>query len=150
MTGPHDDRRFLREAIDLSRNAPPSNGAYSVGCVIVDRNGAVVATGFSRERGARSHAEQVAIEKALAENADLAGATLYTSLEPCSVRGSSPRPCTARIIDAKIARVVFVMREPSVFVEGRGAEVLTEAGVEVDELGEEAQAVAEINTHLLR
>jgi diaminohydroxyphosphoribosylaminopyrimidine deaminase / 5-amino-6-(5-phosphoribosylamino)uracil reductase len=144
------DRRFLRDAIECSRNAPPSNGAYSVGCVIVDGRGDVAATGFSRERGAQSHAEQVAIEKATEANADLRGATLYTSLEPCSVRGSGLRSCTVRIVDSHIGRVVFAMREPPVFVDGRGAEALADAGIEVVELGDEAPAVAQINRHLLR
>jgi diaminohydroxyphosphoribosylaminopyrimidine deaminase/5-amino-6-(5-phosphoribosylamino)uracil reductase len=106
-------------------------------------------TGYSRERGAQSHAEQVAIEKALELQVDLQGSTLYTSLEPCSVRSSGLRACTARILEAGIPRVVFALREPSVFVEGRGAEVLAEAGVEVIELAGEARLVAQINAHLV-
>jgi diaminohydroxyphosphoribosylaminopyrimidine deaminase / 5-amino-6-(5-phosphoribosylamino)uracil reductase len=149
MTQRDTDRRFLREAIELSRNATPSERAYSVGCVIVDRDGRAIATGYSRERGERSHAEQIAIEKALESRADLAGTTLYASLEPCSVRGSGLPACATKIIDAKIERVVFAMREPSVFVEGRGAEVLANAGVEVVELADDAPAVAQINVHLL-
>jgi pyrimidine deaminase RibD-like protein len=65
------------------------------------------------------------------------------------VRGSGLRACTARILEAGIPRVVFAMREPPVFVEGRGAEVLTDAGVEVIELGSEAPLVAQINAHLV-
>jgi len=142
------DRALLLEAIELSRAAPPSAEAFSVGCIIAARDGAVIATGFSRERGTQSHAEQVAIEKAAQTRVDLRGTTLYSSLEPCSVRGSGLLPCTTRIIDTGIARVVFAMREPSVFVEGHGAEVLAAAGVEVIELSDEAPLVAEINAHL--
>lgn len=144
-----DDCRLLREAIALSRRAPASNTAFSVGCVIAAPGGAILATGYSRERGPQYHAEQVAIEKALDARADLSGATLYTSLEPCSVRGSGLRSCAARIIDAGIPRVVFAMREPSIFVEGRGAEVLAERGVEVVELAGQAALVAAINAHLV-
>lgn len=148
MNSREDDRRFLLDAIELSRNAPSSDAAYSVGCVIAGADDRVIATGYSRERGAQSHAEQVAIEKALEIDAILKGATLYTSLEPCSVRGSGLRACTWRIIDAHISRVVFAMREPSLFVEGRGAEVLAEHGVDVVEIPNLAEAVALINAHL--
>jgi pyrimidine deaminase RibD-like protein len=145
-----NDRRFLLEAIDLSRNAPPSQTAYSVGAIIVDAGGRIVASGYSRERGVHEHAEQVAIDKALATRAALTGATLYTSLEPCSARSSEAVSCATRIIDAKIPRVVFAMREPDVFVDGRGAEVLAQGGVEVLEMDELAQQVAGVNAHLLR
>ena len=143
------DRDFLLEAIELSRSAPPSQSAYSVGALIVDSRGDVVAGGYSRERGRRSHAEQVAIEKALERRVAFKGATLYSSLEPCSVRGSGGVTCAARILDAGIGRVVFAMREPSVFVEGHGAEVLATAGVEVVEMAELAPLVAEVNAHLV-
>lgn len=145
---PRDDR-FLLDAIDLSRQAAPSRGAFSVGCVIAGADDRILATGYSRERGSQSHAEQVAIEKALEEGAILSGATLYTSLEPCSIRGSGLRSCVSRILEARIGRVVFAMREPAIFVEGCGADALANAGVEVIERSQYAQAVAEINAHLL-
>jgi pyrimidine deaminase RibD-like protein len=145
----HDDALLLREAIALSRKAPPSQEAFSVGSVIASPDGSLVATGYSRERGARSHAEQVALEKAAELGRSLRGATLYTSLEPCSVRKSAFRACTALILDSGIARVVFAMREPPIFVDGDGAEVLADGGVEVVELSAEAPAVAKINAHLL-
>ncbi len=143
------DERLLRDAIALSRIARPSTTAYSVGAIIVAKDGLMIADGYSRERGPQSHAEQVAIEKALEAGVDLRGSTLYASLEPCSVRGSGLLACAARIVDAGIPRVVFALREPRVFVEGHGADVLAAAGVEVIELSGEAPAVAQINAHLI-
>lgn len=145
---PRNDERLLRDAIELSRNAPPSQEAFSVGSVIAAPDGSVLATGYSRERGARAHAEQVALEKAAEQRLDLRDATLYTSLEPCSARRSDPHACTARILEAGIRRVVFALREPPVFVEGRGAAVLAAAGVEVLELDADAAQVVAINAHL--
>jgi diaminohydroxyphosphoribosylaminopyrimidine deaminase / 5-amino-6-(5-phosphoribosylamino)uracil reductase len=142
------DGRFLLEAIECSRDATPSHGAFSVGCVIADADDRVVATGFSRERGPQSHAERVAIEKAMEDGAVLTQATLYSSMEPCSVRGSGLPSCAAHILEAGIPRVVFAMREPVLFVEGHGADVLRSAGVEVVERKEYAGRVAEINAHL--
>ena len=143
------DERFLLEAIELSRSAPPSQAAFSVGCVIAGADDRILATGYSRERGPQSHAEAVAIEKALEERAILAGSTLYTSLEPCSIRRSGLLTCSVRILEAGIPRVVFAMREPALFVEGHGAEVLALGGVDVVECSRYARLVTEINAHLI-
>ncbi len=155
---PGADRRWLREAIEISRRCPPSPRAYSVGAVIVDREGEVVATGYSRERDGSDHAEEVALRKAsggpLAAPGlaapGLAGATLYSSLEPCSARASRPRTCTELILAAGIRRVVFAWREPTLFAAGQGAEILGAAGVAVAEIPELADQVRAVNAHLFR
>jgi pyrimidine deaminase RibD-like protein len=80
-----------------------------------------------------------------------AGATLYSSLEPCSARASRPLSCTELIVAAVIAQVVFAWREPELFVHGEGAERLRTAEVaevEVVELGELADAARVVNLHL--
>ncbi len=79
------DYRWLSEAIELSRRCPPSRSAFSVGAVLVAADGSVIATGYSRERDPHDHAEEVALGKA-GPGARLAGATLYSSLEPCAAR----------------------------------------------------------------
>jgi pyrimidine deaminase RibD-like protein len=61
----------------------------------------------------------------------LKAATIYSSLEPCSIRKSRPCTCTQWILAAGIPRVVYAMREPETFVIGAGAAALTEAGVTV-------------------
>ena len=148
------DRRWLREAIELSRRSPVSARAYSVGAVIVDADGEIVATGFSRERDARDHAEEAALRTAAAANTTpdaarrLAGATLYSSLEPCSVRVSRPRSCTELVLAAGIRRVVFAWREPALFADCQGAEKLSAAGVTVVEVPELADEVRGVNAHL--
>lgn len=145
------DRRWLAAAIDLSRRCPPSNTAYSVGAIIVDADGRQVAAGYSRENhDAHVHAEESALAK-LPPGTDLSEATLYSSLEPCTVRASRPRTCTQLVIDAGVGRVVFAWREPSVLVaDCRGAEDLTLAGVEVVEIPEMSGSVVDANRHLLR
>jgi pyrimidine deaminase RibD-like protein len=69
-------------------------------------------------------------------------------MEPCSTRASRPRSCTQLILEAGIARVVFAWREPTLFVEGRGAELLAAAGVEVVEVPQLAESAREANQHL--
>jgi 5-amino-6-(5-phosphoribosylamino)uracil reductase len=150
---PGADRRWLRAAIGLSLRCPPSPRAYSVGAVIVGRDGDVLATGFSREGDASDHAEEAALRKAAAlplGAARLAGATLYSSLEPCSVRASRPRTCTELITAAGIGRVVFAWREPDLFADCQGAAILRAAGVAVTEVPELAGQVRAVNAHLFR
>lgn len=144
-----DDRHWLQQAIDLSHSCPPSDTAFSVGAIIVDAESKVLSTGYSRETDAHDHAEEVAIAK-LGPNGDsLVGATIYTSLEPCSKRASRPRTCTELILAAGIGRVVLAWREPSIFVDCEGVELLSSAGLDVLELPELADAVRAINAHLL-
>jgi len=76
-------------------------------------------------------------------------ATLYSSLEPCSVRLSRPISCTTLILAAGIRRVVFAWREPEVFVDGRGVEVLNSAQAEVIEVSDLADLARAINRHLV-
>jgi pyrimidine deaminase RibD-like protein len=143
-----EDRRWLRRAVELSRECPRSATAFSVGAVVVS-GGTAIATGFSREDGDRGHAEEIALGKLPAADPRLAGATIYTSLEPCSARASRPRTCTELILAAGIPRVVLAWREPAVFVDCDGSELLRAAGVTVLEVPDLAPAVRAINAHLL-
>jgi diaminohydroxyphosphoribosylaminopyrimidine deaminase / 5-amino-6-(5-phosphoribosylamino)uracil reductase len=79
----------------------------------------------------------------------LAGATIYSSLEPCGQRLSRPKSCAQLIVEAGIRRVVYGWREPSLFVPGDGDELLRAAGVEVVEFGELAERAVRPNRHLL-
>ncbi|GAA2416629.1 hypothetical protein GCM10010191_28820 [Actinomadura vinacea] len=159
-----DDLRWLRLACDLARRCPPSRTAFSVGAVVVDARGAEIARGFSRADDPHDHAEEAALA-ALARRhggaaaADLpalpgtglAGATIYTSLEPCGERSSRPLPCGDLIAAAGVGRVVFAWREPPLFVRdpGGGTDRLRAHGVEVVELPELADRARAPNAHLL-
>jgi diaminohydroxyphosphoribosylaminopyrimidine deaminase / 5-amino-6-(5-phosphoribosylamino)uracil reductase len=140
------DRRLLGTAIDVSRLSPPSPTHYAVGAVLTDAAGAVLATGYTGETDPAAHAEEAALAK-------LAGAgrpaTLYTSLEPCTVRKSRPTPCTELILAAGIGRVVLALREPLLFADCHGVETLRQHGIEVVEIPDLGHRVQEINAHLL-
>jgi pyrimidine deaminase RibD-like protein len=148
MTDP--DRTLLCAAIELSRRCPPSDTAFSVGALVVDADGTVLAEGFSRQHDPHDHAEEAALATLGAGWRAPPGTTIYSSLEPCSARASRPRTCTELILAAGIGRVVLAWREPSVFVDCEGAELLRAAGVEVVERPELAPGVREVNRHLLR
>jgi 5-amino-6-(5-phosphoribosylamino)uracil reductase len=145
---PGADRYWLRESISEARRCPPSTHAFSVGAVIVDAAGREIARGYSRENGPLDHAEESALAKVDPRDPRLAGATIYSSLEPCSVRKSRPYACAALIRAAGIPRVVYAWREPILFVNGAGDEELTAAGVEVIQLRELEPAARAVNAHL--
>jgi pyrimidine deaminase RibD-like protein len=140
-----NDQQLLRQAIALARRCPPSRAAFSVGALVADPGGAVIATGFSRQELPHDHAEEVALRGL---DRVPASASLYSSLEPCGQRASRPVCCAQLIIAAGIRRVVFAWREPSTFVTARGASLLREAGIDIVELPELASEAAAVNAHL--
>ncbi len=141
----------MRLAVSLARQCPPSESAFSVGAVIVDAAGRELSRGFSREDGDPVvHAEEAALGKLAPSEPRLAGATIYSTLEPCSQRKSRPRTCTELIIAAGLARVVIAWREPALFVaDGQGSELLSQAGLAVAELPEFAAEAIAPNRHLV-
>jgi 5-amino-6-(5-phosphoribosylamino)uracil reductase len=142
------DYRFLRWAIELSRECPPSSSAFSVGAVIVAADGEVLATGSSREQEDKDHAEEVAIRKA-GPDPRLAQATIYSSLVPCGARASRPVTCVQHIRNAGIPRVVYAWNEPPLFTAGDGAIQLRAAGVDVTEISALAATARAVNAHLV-
>src|SRR5439155_2600941 len=110
-----------------------------VGAVVVTRDGATF--DGATERPGQRHAERVALDAARAASANLEGATVYTTLEPCSHHGRTP-PCTDALIQAGVARVVVGMEDPDPNVAGAGVARLRATGiaVEVGVVAEEVEA----------
>ena len=143
------DRHWLERAIELAHRCPPASGAYSVGAVIVDARDTEIAYGYSRDTDPTVHAEESALAKLAADDPRLPGATIYSTLEPCSQRASRPTSCTQLILNSGIKRVVIAWREPSLFVDNCvGLELLGRGGVETLELTDLAAAAKAPNSHL--
>ncbi|MFF8544634.1 dihydrofolate reductase family protein [Streptomyces werraensis] len=145
------DRHWLALACDLAAQCPPSGTAFSVGAVVVAADGTELARGHSREGDDPVvHAEEAALAKADPTDPRLAGATVYSSLEPCARRASRPAPCARLILDAGVRRVVTAWREPDTFVtEADGSAVLTDGGATVLVLPDFEQHAKAPNAHLL-
>jgi pyrimidine deaminase RibD-like protein len=128
MTGVEaaEDVECMRRALEL---AVLADGATSpnpiVGAVLV-KAGRVIGEGYHRRAGA-PHAE---IEAIRAADRDVAGATLYVTLEPCCIHGRTP-PCSEAIVAAKIARVIYATTDQNPRVAGRGHSALEVAGTSV-------------------
>ena len=121
-----DDRRWMTSAIALSARgrgltAPNPN----VGCVVI-RDGRVLGRGWTQP-GGRPHAEAHAIAPA----GDIAGATLYVTLEPCAHASARGAACADLIAEALPARVVIAVRDPDPRTDGKGMERLRAAGIGV-------------------
>jgi len=128
MTWSTDDRRFLEEAFELAERGRGSTSPNPLVGAVVVSDGRIVGRGYHACCGG-PHAERIALDEA---GARARGATLYVTLEPCSVHGRTP-PCTDAIVAAGIARVVAPMGDPNPDVDGRGFETLRSSGIVVDE-----------------
>ena len=114
-------------ALELARRGKAFAGPNpAVGAVIVKDN-RVVSTGYYMGPGTL-HAEAEAIRVA---GKHAVGATMFVTLEPHCYHGTQP-PCTDKIIEAGISRVVIAAIDPNPKVNGKGVRQLTEAGLQVE------------------
>ena len=134
------DRRHMLRAVELAARVRAATSPNPwVGCVIVTPEGQV-AEGATQPPGG-PHAEASALAAAEHAGLDVAGATAYVTLEPCSHHGRTP-PCAEALAAAGVGRVVVGILDPDVNVSGRGVEQLRAAGVDVT-TGVAADVIAE-------
>lgn len=117
----------MRRALELARPHRPHPNPR-VGSVVVGADGVVIGEGAHMGPG-EDHAEVVALSAA---EGRAEGATVYTTLEPCTHYGRTP-PCVEALISAGVGRVVIGARDPDARVAGQAARKLREAGIEVVE-----------------
>ena len=128
----HEHEKWMRLAIEEAELARGTTGDNPwVGCVIVSPHGELVGRGHTLGPG-EDHAEIAAALDAQARGHSVVGATLYSTLEPCSFHGRTPA-CSRSIAARGIGRVVIGMRDPHPRVDGAGALILRNAKVEVIE-----------------
>ncbi len=97
-----------------------------VGCVILDKTGKELATGYHSKYG-ENHAERDAILKLTKSQTQ--GGTIIVNLEPCNHYGKTP-PCSDLIIEYGFNRVVISNTDPNPKAAG-GINKLKQAGIEV-------------------
>jgi diaminohydroxyphosphoribosylaminopyrimidine deaminase/5-amino-6-(5-phosphoribosylamino)uracil reductase len=97
-----------------------------VGAVVV-RDGEIVGEGATQPPGG-PHAE---IEALRAAGERARGATVFTTLEPCSHQGRTG-PCVAALATAGVTRVVVALEDPDPLVAGQGITQLRDRGITVD------------------
>ena len=121
---PARDRYFMKNALNISlRGIGNTWPNPSVGVVVV-KNDQIISRGWTQP-GGKPHAEIVALKKKI-----FFGATLYTTLEPCSHHGKTP-PCVDQIIKSKINRVVIGLKDPNPKINGKGIRKLKKKKIKV-------------------
>jgi tRNA(adenine34) deaminase len=137
------DEHWMRHALQLAQRAE-AEGEVPVGAVLV-REGRVLGEGWNRTIGLHdpsAHAEMIALREAGAQAANyrLPGATLYVTLEPCTM-------CAGAMIHARLDRLVYGASDPKTGAAGSVFDVLADTrhncSVKVSGpcLGEECGAV---------
>jgi tRNA(adenine34) deaminase len=115
----------MAEALELARDAA-CRGEVPVGALVV-RDGEILGRGRNRSVAAHdpsAHAEIEALRAACGRvgNYRLPGATLFVTIEPCSM-------CAGALIHARIARLVFGAAEPRAGAVESTARVLDNPGL---------------------
>ncbi len=116
----------MQQALDLAEKGRGWTSPNPMVGAVVVKDGRVVGRGYHQRAGG-PHAEVNAIDDA-GERAR--GATIYVTLEPCNHVGRTP-PCTRKILDAGIRRVVVAMTDPNPGVKGGGNGYLRNQGIDV-------------------
>jgi diaminohydroxyphosphoribosylaminopyrimidine deaminase/5-amino-6-(5-phosphoribosylamino)uracil reductase len=115
---------LAEQAIGLSDPNP------RVGCLIVTADGATVLGRGHTQAAGGPHAEVMALRDARARGADVRGATVYVTLEPCAHHGRTP-PCCDALVAAGVGRVEIAAGDPNPLVDGQGAARLAAAGIAI-------------------
>lgn len=137
---------YMRLALEIAKKGIGHTSPNPlVGCVVV-KNDQIITEGC-HERYGEFHAERNALLKC---DADLRGAEMYVTLEPCCHHGNTP-PCTDIIIERGIGKVYIGSMDPNPKVAGKGAQILRDHGIEVETgvLEEECLALNDIFLHYI-
>ncbi|MDR2571584.1 MAG: hypothetical protein LBD23_15010 [Oscillospiraceae bacterium] len=145
-------RKLMELTIETMRNSISENrtdkASPLVGAVIVLPDGSVE-TAYRGELADGEHAEYTLIERKMGSY-NLAGATLFCTLEPCGpgARGKEKTPCAKWIVKRRISKVWVGIEDPHPLVDGNGIQYLQEHGVSVEmfdrDLQEEIKRINEI------
>lgn len=140
-----DNDYYMMLALKQAKKCKKSRKYYSVGAIIV-KNNKIIGTGYSL-KFKDLHAEECATKFAKENPKD---ATLYTTMEPCSLRLSGKTPCSSIIIKKKISKVVFAAKEPKIFVNCKGIKILKKHKIKTLQLEKYEKMSLRLNNHLLK
>lgn len=124
----NEDEFYLKRCLELAKKALGKTFPNPlVGSVIV-HEGKIIGEGFHQKAG-EAHAEINAINSV--KNKELLKeSTIYVSLEPCSHFGKTP-PCANKIAEIGFKKVVIGTLDSHEKVNGKGVEILQNAGIEL-------------------
>ena len=138
------EKKWMKLALKIAKKGEGKVSPNPMVGAVITRDGQMIASGFHQYFGG-PHAEVEAIKKAKDK---VKGTTLYVTLEPCCHYGKTP-PCTKKIIQSGIRRVVVATLDPNPLVSGKGVEELRTAGIDVD-IGICEEEAKEVNEAYLK
>ncbi|WP_426703108.1 tRNA adenosine(34) deaminase TadA [Rhodanobacter sp. Col0626] len=114
----------MQRALQLAAHARDAENEVPVGAVLV-QDGEIVGLGWNRNitlHDPTAHAEIMAMRAAGEKLANhrLSGATLYVTLEPCSM-------CAMAMVHARLGRVVYAAADPKTGAAGSVFDTLIDA-----------------------
>lgn len=136
---------YMRAALVEGRKALPECAPNPpVGCVLV-REGEIIARGYTNSSG-QFHAEAMALAQV---DGLLEDVTAFVTLEPCSFHGRTPS-CAKALVRRKIGAIFVALVDPHPKNQGRGIQMLKDAGifVQIGLLGEESEK--DLQPHLCK
>jgi diaminohydroxyphosphoribosylaminopyrimidine deaminase/5-amino-6-(5-phosphoribosylamino)uracil reductase len=121
-----EDEIFMEKALILARRGLGKTSPNPMVGALVVKGRKILGKGYHRKYGG-AHAEVNALRNA---KADVRGASIYVTLEPCCHHGLTP-PCVDALIGAGISRVVIGTPDPNPRVNGKGIQSLLNNGIQV-------------------
>jgi diaminohydroxyphosphoribosylaminopyrimidine deaminase/5-amino-6-(5-phosphoribosylamino)uracil reductase len=122
----------------------------AVGCVILNSKNHFLAKGHHKVFGG-PHAEIIALENLPTDKPKeelLKGARLFVTLEPCAHEGKTPS-CAKALAKLPFAEIVYGLIDPNPLVAGKGAEIISQAGIKCTHFGKWQDNLEETCEHFL-
>lgn len=134
------DEKYIKRCLQLAAKGLGNTYPNPMVGAVIAYNGEIIGEGY-HEKAGEHHAEINAIQSVTNKNL-LKDSTIYVSLEPCSHFGKTP-PCAHKLVEVGFKKVVIGSLDSHEKVNGKGKQILEEAGIEVVSgiLEEECKAI---------
>lgn len=123
---------WMRRSVELAGQSQAEDGRISVAPrvgVVIIKDGKHLGESYRGRTGDGQHAEYGLLKEL--DGVDLTGATAFTTLEPCSRRGTGKRPCAEWLVERGVSTVYIGVYDPNPKIYREGWRYLRDHGVEI-------------------
>ncbi len=123
--------KYMKRCLEIAQRGKGFTAPNPMVGALLVYNDRIIAEGWHHKYG-EHHAEVDCLNNvAEADRHLIANCTMYVTLEPCAHQGKTP-PCAHRLVQEGIKKVVIANADPFEQVNGRGIQILRDAGIEVE------------------